>query len=58
MYPVGQAGAIRVGLSRALANFSDLYAEPLEEKKLTLMDIRRVERKKPGRKKARKSFAW
>ena len=55
---LGQAGAIRVGLSRALANFADSFIEPLEKHNLTVMDTRRVERKKPGQKKARKKFAW
>ena len=55
---VGQAGAIRVALSRALTNYCDLFIEHLESEGLTIMDRRRVERKKPGQKKARKKFAW
>ncbi|XP_048584912.1 28S ribosomal protein S9, mitochondrial [Nematostella vectensis] len=54
----GQAGAIRLAISRALLNFSEDHLEPLQEAGLLIRDTRVVERKKPGQKKARKKFAW
>eukprot|EP00794_Sanderia_malayensis_P000437 gene437-1078_t len=54
----GQAGAIRLGLSRALLSFSKSFFQPLEEAGFLMRDSRVVERKKPGRKKARRKFAW
>lgn len=54
----GQAGAIRLALSRALLSFSDAFHKPLEEAGLLIRDSRVVERKKPGRKGARRKFAW
>lgn len=54
----GQAGAIRLALSRALLNFEDSYLEPLQEAGLLIRDPRIKERKKPGQKRARKKFAW
>lgn len=59
-YPffAGQAGAIRVGLSKALACHSDVPINDLITSRLLVTDYRKVERKKPGQKKARKKFAW
>mmetsp|Transcript_61394 Transcript_61394/g.194348 ORF Transcript_61394/g.194348 Transcript_61394/m.194348 type:complete len:179 (-) Transcript_61394:57-593(-) len=55
----GQAGAVRLGLARALQNFDpDVYRPPLRKEKLLTRDVRIVERKKPGKAKARKSFQW
>ena len=52
----GQAGALCHGISCALAG-SDLSLRPLLKKQGFLTrDARRVERKKPGKPKARKSF--
>lgn len=56
--PTGQAGAIRLAVSRALLSFSESFAEPLKNAGLLIRDPRIVERKKPGQKKARKKFAW
>jgi small subunit ribosomal protein S9 len=54
----GQADAIRMGLARALvANDPELRAK-LREKRLLTRDARKVERKKPGRPKARKRFQF
>lgn len=54
----GQAGAIRHGVSRALvAANSDLHPI-LKHGKFLTRDSRRVERKKYGRKKARRSFQF
>ena len=54
----GQAGALCHGISCALAG-SDLTLRPLLKKQGFLTrDARRVERKKPGKPKARKSFQF
>ena len=54
----GQAGAMVHGISKALLLF-DVGLKPLLKKeKLTTRDSRSVERKKPGRKKARRSFQF
>ncbi|XP_071700631.1 small ribosomal subunit protein uS9m-like [Rutidosis leptorrhynchoides] len=55
----GQIGAIRLGMSRALQNWApDQYRPPLKEAGFLTRDSRIVERKKPGKAKARKSFQW
>ena len=54
----GQAGAIRLGISRALLAFPGNHGNTLEKAGLLVRDPRMVERKKPGQKKARKKFAW
>ncbi|AHX11724.1 ribosomal S9/S16 family protein [Neorickettsia helminthoeca str. Oregon] len=54
----GQAGALRLGLSRALQNFNPGFREPLKKNSLLVRDSRIVERKKYGKKKARKSFQF
>tara|TARA_B110000438_G_C15715457_1_gene607298 strand:+ start:298 stop:738 length:441 start_codon:yes stop_codon:yes gene_type:complete len=54
----GQAGAIIHGLSRALILFEPDLKTTLKKEKLTTRDSRAVERKKYGRKKARKSFQF
>ena len=51
----GQAGAIRHGISRALVNFDVELRPQLKKAGFLTRDSRRVERKKPGLKKARKS---
>lgn len=54
----GQAGAIRHGISKAL-NIENLALRPnLKSNGLLTRDSRKVERKKYGRKKARKSFQF
>jgi small subunit ribosomal protein S9 len=50
----GQAGAIRHGIAKALQNFNPLYRDILKKSGLLTRDPRVVERKKPGRKKARR----
>jgi len=53
-----QTDACRMAISKALANYDpDLHA-PLNKAKYFKRDLRRVERKKPGRPKARKKFQW
>ena len=54
----GQAGAIIHGLSRALVLHDESLKTTLKKEKLTTRDSRVVERKKYGRKKARRSFQF
>ncbi len=54
----GQAGAIRLGISRALLEVNPLFRPILKQKGLTTRDRRVVERKKYGRKKARRRFQF
>ena len=53
----GQAGAIRHGISRALTSFDEELRPQLKKAGLLTRDPRRVERKKPGLVKARKSLS-
>jgi len=54
----GQAGAIILGLARAIVLFEPELKTTLKKEKLTTRDSRAVERKKYGRKKARRSFQF
>ena len=54
----GQAGALVHGISRALVMFDENLKSTLRKEKLTTRDSRAVERKKPGRAKARRSFQF
>ena len=56
--PTGQAGAMVHGISKALVMFDEKLKSTLKTEKLTTRDSRSVERKKPGRKKARRSFQF
>ena len=51
----GQAGAIRHGISRALLEYDESLRPQLKSAGFLTRDDRKVERKKPGLKKARKS---
>ena len=51
----GQAGAIRHGISRALTKYDEELRPQLKKAGLLTRDPRKVERKKPGLVKARKS---
>ena len=51
----GQAGAIRHGISRVLTSYDEEFRPQLKKAGLLTRDPRRVERKKPGLVKARKS---
>jgi small subunit ribosomal protein S9 len=51
----GQAGAIRHGISRALTSYDEELRPQLKKAGLLTRDPRRVERKKAGLVKARKS---
>nr|AKM76767.1 ribosomal protein S5 domain 2-like superfamily protein [Pelargonium fulgidum] len=54
----GQVGAIQLGISRAMQNFEPDLRVPLKSGGFLTRDPRVVERKKAGRKKARKGFQW
>ena len=54
----GQAGAMVHGISKALVLFDENFKTTLKTEKLTTRDSRAVERKKPGRRKARRSFQF
>ena len=54
----GQAGAIRHGISRALVNFEPGLRPALKKGGFLTRDARVVERKKYGRRKARRSFQF
>ena len=54
----GQAGAMVHGISKALLLIDADLKSILKKEKFTTRDSRSVERKKPGRKKARKSFQF
>ncbi|KNA21484.1 hypothetical protein SOVF_042650 [Spinacia oleracea] len=54
----GQVDAIRLGISRALQCWEPGLRPPLREAGFLTRDPRVVERKKPGKAKARKSFQW
>ena len=54
----GQAGALVHGISKALILFDENLKTTLKTEGLTTRDPRAVERKKPGRKKARRSFQF
>jgi small subunit ribosomal protein S9 len=54
----GQADAVRLGLARALLKIDESYRPRLRAESLLTRDAREVERKKPGRPKARKRFQF
>tara|TARA_B100000029_G_scaffold240032_1_gene237212 strand:+ start:516 stop:956 length:441 start_codon:yes stop_codon:yes gene_type:complete len=54
----GQAGAMILGISRALILFEPQLKTTLKKEKLTTRDSRAVERKKYGHRKARRSFQF
>jgi len=54
----GQAGAIILGIARALVAFDPELKRTLKKEKLTTRDSRAVERKKYGHRKARRSFQF
>ena len=56
--PTGQAGAMVHGISKALVLLDQNLKSTLKSEKLTTRDSRAVERKKPGRRKARRSFQF
>ena len=54
----GQAGAIRLGVARALAEYDETLKSPLRKAGFMTRDARAVERKKYGRPGARKRFQF
>ena len=54
----GQAGAMVHGISKALLLIDESHKTMLKTENLTTRDSRAVERKKPGRRKARRSFQF
>jgi small subunit ribosomal protein S9 len=56
--PTGQAGAVRLGLARALAAWSEEARRKLRQGGFLTRDSRMKERKKYGQKGARKRFQW
>lgn len=56
--PSGQAGAVRHGLTRALARFDEKFRQPLKKAGLLTRDPRMRERKKYGQPGARQKFQY
>ena len=56
--PSGQAGAVRHGIARALTHYEPGLRSVLKKGGFLTRDSRAVERKKYGRKKARRSFQF
>jgi small subunit ribosomal protein S9 len=54
----GQAGALRLAVARALVKLDEAHRRKLRDLGLLTRDARAVERKKPGRPKARKKFQF
>ena len=54
----GQAGAVRLGISRALDAYDAVFHKQLRQGGFLTRDSRVVERKKYGHKKARRSFQF
>jgi small subunit ribosomal protein S9 len=54
----GQAGALRLAVARALVQIDEAHRRKLRDLGLLTRDARAVERKKPGRPKARKRFQF
>ena len=54
----GQAGAIRLGISRGIEKVNPDYRKILKENGFLTRDSREVERKKPGQPGARKKFQF
>jgi len=54
----GQAGALRLGIARALLKSDENLRAPLRKAGLLTRDAREVERKKPGQPGARKRFQF
>ena len=54
----GQAGAIRHGIARALMDYDESLRKPLRQAGFVTRDAREVERKKVGRRKARRGTQY
>lgn len=53
--PSGQAGAIRLGITRALMQYDETFRSALRKEGYVTRDAREVERKKVGLRKARRA---
>jgi len=56
--PASQAGAIRHGIARAISKLGDDFHSSMKKAGFLTRDPRMVERKKPGRPKARRRFQF
>ena len=56
--PSGQAGAIRLGITRALMAYAETFREALRKEGFVTRDAREVERKKVGLRKARRGVQF
>jgi small subunit ribosomal protein S9 len=56
--PSGQAGAIRLGITRALMAYDETFREALRKEGFVTRDAREVERKKVGLRKARRGVQF
>jgi len=56
--PSGQAGAIRLGITRALLMYDETYRAALRKEGFVTRDARAVERKKVGLRKARRGVQF
>jgi len=56
--PSGQAGAIRLGITRALMEYDETFREALRKEGFVTRDAREVERKKIGLRKARRGVQF
>lgn len=56
--PAGQAGAIRLGVARALSRAEPQHYQALKDAGYLTRDAREVERKKPGQAGARRSYQY
>ena len=54
----GQADAVKMGIARALVQYDEALRPSLKAEGLLTRDARRVERKKPGLRKARRAPQW
>jgi len=54
----GQSGAVRLGITRALDLLNPSFRPLLRQAGMLTRDSRRVEKKKAGKKKARKQYQW
>jgi small subunit ribosomal protein S9 len=54
----GQTEAVRLGIARALVAMNETFKKTLKDIDMLTRDSRKVERKKPGLKKARKAPQW
>jgi len=56
--PSGQAGAIRLGITRALLKYDESFRDALRKEGFVTRDARAVERKKIGLRKARRGVQF